>query len=138
MNRCNGCTMCCKMLGIEELQKPAGKWCDHCTAGAGCNVYAARPRSCRTYTCTWLQSQESDTPWPIELRPDRCHVVVDYVPALNQHFARVHAYRPDAWRTPAVMKVLGAIMQAGIDVFVVAGEKPPQKLKLAEAKAKRR
>jgi hypothetical protein len=37
--------MCCKVLGITELQKPVGKWCPHCDIGKGCKIYESRPKN---------------------------------------------------------------------------------------------
>ena len=40
---CGTCSLCCKVLSVFELAKPAGKWCTHCRPGNGCDVYATRP-----------------------------------------------------------------------------------------------
>lgn len=28
---CDGCALCCMVLKIDELRKPMGKWCNHCS-----------------------------------------------------------------------------------------------------------
>jgi hypothetical protein len=40
---CGDCTLCCKVMAIEALAKPAGSWCRHCKPGQGCAIYAERP-----------------------------------------------------------------------------------------------
>ena len=52
MRTCGDCTLCCQVLDIPELTKPAGRLCVH--ANAGCNIYPDRPEPCRTFTCGWL------------------------------------------------------------------------------------
>jgi hypothetical protein len=63
---------------VKELGLPSFTGCPHLSTvldakGPGCGIYAERPYSCRSWRCMWLQSE----PWPEELRPDRCGVVVD-------------------------------------------------------------
>ena len=68
---CDGCTMCCKALGIPELQKPMGVWCPHLVKGRGCGIYDQRPSPCRLFECLWLTSDMPDY-W----KPDRSKMVV--------------------------------------------------------------
>jgi hypothetical protein len=63
--------MCCKLMGVPELEKPANRWCPHCDVGKGCMIYKSRPPSCQKFQCLWLQSQMAE-----ELRPDQTHVVL--------------------------------------------------------------
>lgn len=73
MRECGGCTMCCKVMHVPELEKPAGTWCPHCDIGEGCGIYDERPKPCRDFECLWLQDDgrvllDAD-------RPDRIGVV---------------------------------------------------------------
>jgi hypothetical protein len=74
-NECGGCTLCCKMVRVEEIEKPAGEWCSHCSLGKGCQIYDTRPTECKTWDCLWLQGAFGNHP---DLRPDKCKVVVGY------------------------------------------------------------
>jgi hypothetical protein len=40
---CGDCTLCCKVMAVEALGKPAGSWCSHCKPGRGCLIYETRP-----------------------------------------------------------------------------------------------
>ena len=60
---CGDCTLCCKVMAIEELAKPADSWCPHCKPGRGCLIYAARPAECRTFSCLWLIDDRLDQHW---------------------------------------------------------------------------
>jgi hypothetical protein len=89
---CGGCTMCCKVLGITELQKPVGKWCKHCEIGYGCRIYETRPAECRTFHCAWLVDDRfSDIfcfrQWPIldSASGPNSFARIDVMRALNRH-----------------------------------------------------
>ena len=64
--------MCCKLLGVVELNKPASQWCVHCKPGRGCDVYDERPHTCRIFSCLWL----TDPIMPEAFRPDRVKVML--------------------------------------------------------------
>jgi hypothetical protein len=50
---CGNCTLCCKVNGVPELEKPVGEWCKHCEVGKGCKIYADRPEVCAKWYCGW-------------------------------------------------------------------------------------
>jgi hypothetical protein len=69
---CGSCTFCCKVMAIEELEKPDGTWCVHCAIGKGCKIYDDRPEVCRIFSCSWL----AEPSLPEAMRPDRSKVVL--------------------------------------------------------------
>jgi hypothetical protein len=71
---CGSCSMCCKVLSIEELNKPADKWCTHCTPGKGCGIYKDRPEVCKTFKCGWLLSPEV----PDWMKPSESKVLLQW------------------------------------------------------------
>jgi hypothetical protein len=91
---CDGCTLCCKMLAISELQKPMGTWCVHTLKGKGCGAYETRPGSCRAFECLWLSTADMPDHW----RPDRCKMVVAGDPSGTVISVLVDAAYPDAWK----------------------------------------
>lgn len=73
--QCGGCTLCCKLVPVKELAKPAGVKCEHVRFGKGCAIYPLRPGACRAWACIWRLGYDSG-----ELsRPDRSHLVIDPV-----------------------------------------------------------
>lgn len=98
---CGSCTMCCKVLVIEEANKPAGKWCTHCKPGIGCGNYEDRFDACKAFECLWLHSQkptvDAKLRFSIDMRPDKSHVILNKKPD-GKMFAHVPEDRPDAWK----------------------------------------
>lgn len=76
-NACGNCRMCCKLLAVNEIEKPAGQWCSHACAGKGCAIYAERPQPCIDYECMWLHFEKTGPAMPAAFRPDRCGIVLD-------------------------------------------------------------
>jgi hypothetical protein len=126
MRQCGGCTLCCKLIPVEELHKAGGQRCTHQRTGKGCAIYARRPVSCREWNCLWLIGTHGGAPLPLG-RPDRTHYVLDEVPDLirirdNRTGEIVDQWEvmqiwvdplyPDAWKDPALLAMLdqGAIV----------------------------
>jgi len=110
---CGSCTLCCKLTEVPELFKPVNKWCGLCKPGKGCSSYEKRPPSCHTFSCIWL----SDPSLSDDLRPDRCRVMLERltdktVLVLNE------PSRPEAWRAPAMVKVLQEMVRSGLTLAV--------------------
>jgi hypothetical protein len=70
--RCGTCSLCCTILRVDELAKPAGRDCLHQRGENGCGIHASRPSICRAYRCLWLQGGLED-----DERPDRLGGIVD-------------------------------------------------------------
>jgi hypothetical protein len=73
---CGSCQLCCVLLPVEELEKPALKRCQHQKHGKGCAIYGRHPLSCQVWSCRWLVDDEHGD----LARPDRSHFVVDILP----------------------------------------------------------
>jgi len=121
MNRhCNGCTLCCKLIPVEELHKTAGTRCQHQRTGKGCAIYPKRPVSCREWACLWLIGTRRGGPMMIK-RPDRAHYVLDSAPDLvrvrNDVTGEIESellcmqvwvdpLYPDVWQDPELLDIL--------------------------------
>jgi Fe-S-cluster containining protein len=57
MRQCGSCGLCCKLVGIKDLNKPMNQWCKHWKRGLGCTVYESRPVECDRFTCLWLSGK---------------------------------------------------------------------------------
>lgn len=72
---CGACTVCCKVLAIKapEFKKLPEVLCTHCTEGAGCTIYNARPQVCRDWHCGWRCLAFLGDEW----RPDRSGILIE-------------------------------------------------------------
>ncbi len=115
---CGECTMCCKLMGVPELKKPAARWCASCDKGVGCRVYDERPPSCRNFECFWLM----DEAFPDDFRPDRIGALAAFNDAPDSVVLHVDPARPKAMRSPEVKAFIDALLKAYARVFVVVGK----------------
>jgi hypothetical protein len=119
--QCGSCTLCCKVLTVAALAKPAGSWCPHCRPGQGCGVYEERPPECRSFRCLWL----ADPKFPEEMRPDRSKLVFVLEPN-RRVVARCDPGRPLAWKQPEnyqLLKNMAVVsVPSGRQVLVALGQ----------------
>jgi len=128
---CGGCTLCCKLMPVEEIDKPAGKRCRH-QSHKGCKVYdrleLVSP-SCRMWSCRWLMDAGTR-----ELRrPDRSHYVIDcmpdYIGARQDGSDKAESFMvmqvwcdpdyPDAHRDPALRRYIAHVAETQGIVTIV-------------------
>ncbi len=101
---CGTCTLCCKVFRIDDLQKPAGKWCRHCAIGQGCKIYDERPQQCRAFECIWLQDEGIPPAW----KPETSKVVFSLHPDTGFIYGQVDPGAPFAWRKEPFLSGLRA------------------------------
>ena len=118
---CGDCTLCCKVMAIEEIAKPAGQWCRHCKPGRGCLVYDDRPAECRAFNCLWLMDERFGPHW----KPARSKMVL--TSSDDGLEIRCDPGFPDAWRKEPFRGEIGALATAGethdVTVLVISGQK---------------
>ena len=90
--QCGNCTLCCKVMAIEELAKPANAWCPHCKPRRGCPIYDDRPAECRSFSCVWLVNDLLEEHW----RPSKSKLVL--TTSEDGIEVRCDPGFPDAWR----------------------------------------
>ena len=108
---CGECGMCCKLLTIQSLDKPAGAWCGHFKRAAGCGVYDERPLACRGFICLWLDSEKLDEAW----RPDRAKFLM-YTEKDGQRLnVIVDPNQPGAWKREPYYRRLKAMSELALE-----------------------
>lgn len=70
--QCGGCTLCCKLMPVKEIDKKSNTRCPHQRQHHGCAIYKDRPMSCKLWNCSWLINKDMAD----QQRPDRAHVVI--------------------------------------------------------------
>lgn len=108
---CGSCTMCCKVMSIDELGKPQGVWCSHCRPGRGCDIYGSHPPTCQGFMCGWLSNPD----FPEEARPDRSKVVLEIDSGGNRIIARCDPGHPFAWQRQPIYGQLKIWAKRGWD-----------------------
>ena len=118
---CGDCTLCCKVMAIEEIAKPAGQWCRHCKPGRGCRIYDSRPAECRAFNCLWLVDDRFGPHW----KPAKSKMVL--TSSDDGLEIRCDPGFPDAWRKQPFRSEIGALAAAGethdVTVLVMSGQK---------------
>ena len=108
IRECGDCSLCCKVLGIPELEKPKDAWCPNFAAGIGCRVYADRPPSCHNFACRWLTDPMMGPEW----KPSVCKMVMDAKPRLLAVHVDPAVARP--WRAEPYYSVLKRLAAQGL------------------------
>jgi hypothetical protein len=91
---CGTCSLCCKLLPVQELNKPAGQWCVHSVPGAGCNNHHNRPAACRQFFCSWRLDPNLGPEW----KPEVARFVLSADPVRQALVLSVDPGMPLAWK----------------------------------------
>jgi hypothetical protein len=91
---CGSCTLCCTVMLVEELNKPAGVTCSYAAAGRGCTIRDQRPRSCRRFFCGWRLDPNIDSLWKPSISGFLLTISLRYSAML----VMVDPTRPLAWK----------------------------------------
>lgn len=92
--QCGTCTLCCKVMRIDELESPAGQWCQHCDPGKGCGIHETRPPVCREFFCMWTYRKDIGPHW----KPEKSKMVLCLEGDGQRIAAHVDPSFPGAWR----------------------------------------
>jgi len=91
---CGVCSLCCKLLPVAELGKPAAQWCVHAVRGGGCGNYADRPATCRQFFCAWRRDPSLGAEW----KPDLARFVLSRDSAAQALVVTVDPGMPLSWK----------------------------------------
>jgi hypothetical protein len=125
---CGPCSLCCKLLVVRELDKPANKWCKHCRPGkGGCSIWGNTPDICVRYFCGWRLTRAFGDEW----FPRNSHMVVSLTRPNNVQvlMVTVDPLHADAWRREPYHRQLrewarrGRISSDPMVVIVRVGER---------------
>ena len=117
MKACGDCGLCCKVMGVTALAKPAGKWCIHFRRASGCGIYETRPDDCRVFNCLWLLSDALDDSW----KPAVAGFVLHSEEEGRRLIVESDPTRPHDWRRAPYEAHLRRWAASGQEVLVFAG-----------------
>ena len=117
---CGDCGLCCKLMGVTALGKPAGKWCRQFSKSSGCAIYEDRPDDCRVFNCLWLLTGALDESW----KPTTAGFVLHSEMGGARLVVECDPARPHDWRHPPYEATLRRWAAAeGQEVLVFAGSR---------------
>ena len=134
---CGSCSFCCKVMSIDELDKPMGSWCVHRKGPSGCSIYGSHPHSCQVFACQWLLEPSM----PHRFRPDQTKVVLTTDDDGPRLIANCDPSNALAWRREPIFTLLKrqaeATWASDATVIAKAGRRlwlitPTQELDLGE------
>lgn len=126
MRQCGDCTLCCKILGVAELNKKAREYCPHCEINQGCKIYQTRPKECSDFQCLWLLGEI-----PEDLKPNKTGVMltdlkielkIQGYEAFND-FILVYPETMGDQKKGAMKNFLNDLLAHGTELILVDGEK---------------
>lgn len=91
---CGSCGLCCKLMHIDELDKPENSWCPHYRQGGGCGIYRDRPAECASFVCGWLANPALDDRW----KPSTARFFLWQQAGARRMIVEVDPAFPQAWR----------------------------------------
>lgn len=137
MAGCGACNLCCRLLAVPDIHKPARMLCWWTGLHGGCARQSEKPTefdpnsdlmACKQFECLWLASQthpDESKRLPRHLRPDQSHVV--FGPQDRQDetliYVNVDPDYPSSWKEPEIEDYLKGIRDRGGRVELIVGEK---------------
>ena len=112
---CGNCSLCCKLLKVIELDKPANQWCGYCKPGkGGCTIHATRPDICRGYFCGWMLSDKVGDEW----YPLDCHMILSLgvFGGIQTVTVTVDGRYPEMWQRAPYYAQLKQMARRGLHV----------------------
>jgi hypothetical protein len=75
MPNCDGCTLCCLLFPVPDMDIDVAEECPCRNPGTGCSMYCERPPDCVFASCMYLQSENITK----DLKPSTCGVIFEKV-----------------------------------------------------------
>jgi hypothetical protein len=108
---CDGCTACCSILNVPELDKPPYVRCRH-LGNKGCTIYLDRPAAvCGAYLCEWARGLA-----PAWMKPSVAGVIPGHT--TDGKAMHLHEVWPGASDQPQVRTFIRRANAKGIHVVV--------------------
>lgn len=117
---CGDCGLCCKLMGVQALNKPPVKWCVHFRRASGCGIYQDRPTDCRVFNCLWLLADDRlGEAW----KPTVAGFLMHSEDEGRRLIVECDPAAPQAWRKEPYHAAIRRWADAGQEVLVFAGRR---------------
>lgn len=97
------------------MDSAEGEWCQYCSPGVGCDIFAEAPQKCLEFNCLWKHADVMGD----NLRPDKCGVVFEAYHIEKTVVALVEKHKPGAWKKGAPKQLISQMLMDGYPVWVV-------------------
>lgn len=91
---CGTCSICCKIVAVSDLNKPAHQWCVHNVPKKGCGIWGKHPDVCKVWQCGWILMPQLDERW----KPEKCGFIIRTRFRIDQLVIDVDPTKPNSWR----------------------------------------
>lgn len=118
---CGPCKVCCRVIGIRELEKPPGVQCKHVNPNMahpkiGCTIYENRPGGCRDFLCLWAEGGPQNLITDDD-RPDQLGIMLwSFRSQTGKPVVGIAEAKPDALGRPRVQRIVDEISHAGFEI----------------------
>lgn len=131
---CGACNLCCKLLAVPDISKPALMMCWHTGIHGGCGVQHLKNdplhpemMACSQWECMWLESQRNpdlSKRLSRNLRPDICGFVLG--PRDREETRCLHVnvdpLRSKSWTEGEGNQYLNGLVKNNVTLKIVIGE----------------
>jgi len=116
---CRGCTLCCELPDISELEKAPYAKCK-CLNQKQCGVYERRPDVCKTFECRYVMARNGNFPERHQIpHPNDCGAYFFELEGLRRFAVFVDPKRPEEWKKSGIVQYLEHFIARGFQVSVV-------------------
>ena len=129
LKKCDKCSLCCKILPIQEIKKPENILCINCNEG--CSIYNNRPSSCKDFKCEWLIDNSMST----DLKPNNCDIIFEKI-SDKILIGNTDIKNIDAWKKDNVKKYIKSLNDEGVSVVISSFSNSPKIFFLAKGDTK--
>lgn len=114
MNTCGDCTLCCKLLPINDtaLVKEHSVLCSSCDKG--CTIYEDRPESCVNFNCNFIEDNLD-----ISLRPDKTNIIFEKI-MTKIYMGLIDPDFTNSWDNETTRKYIKELNEDGISVIMTS------------------
>jgi hypothetical protein len=135
---CGSCKVCCKVMGIPEMESEPGSWCpktvakkaDNC---GGCTIHEKRPITCREFVCVWASGRadnvfrdDDETEITGDERPDKYGAMVfSFTNNEGDPVIGVAETKPNGLNRPHIQRLIDRVSAAGFEILYLDTEMEP-------------
>lgn len=124
--------MCCEVLNITALGKPACVKCEWQRDGSGCAIYGQHPDVCRDFKCLW-HAGDYMVLQPLD-KPDDIGIMFTYDPEIDEKAVCGHVRNLEDAHKGRARLAIRRFLKKGMRVIVMCSKFGTSEVKIFEKK----